>query len=448
MAKSFRRHLLIASATWIAISMIVSGLVLSKALRQTVTLQVEHDTLDHLQELEHIVTLAPDGTVVVPRNPSDARFDVPLSGLYWQVSTATGVVARSVSLEGRTLRLEGTETPSRFPAILDESWGKIRLFERKITPGGAATPLWIGVGVDQKTIEVELDGLRSTLDFTLLLNALGLILVAAAGIAFVMQPLNRMRRSLAAVRSGATTHMPEDLPREIAPLAREINELIGMNADMVIKARLHASNLAHSLKTPLAIMMDEGQLLLAGGNRETGQAIIDACVQMQRQIDFQLARAKAVARVQPNAATAIVPELDLITKALARLHADRGIGFEISGSPTLAAACEREDFYEIVANVLDNAGKWARNSVRIAVWKVGGFAEIIVDDDGPGVAPEQRQTVFTVGTRLDEQVPGSGLGLAIAQDLSTLYGGSIELGQSPGGGLRVTIRLPVPGHTD
>jgi signal transduction histidine kinase len=245
------------------------------------------------------------------------------------------------------------------------------------------------------------------------------------------------------VRAGKSERLPDDLPREVAPLARDLNSMIAVNNEMISRARAEAGNLAHGLKTPLAILMDEANQLESAQAKSAG-VIKQQCHLMQRHIDYQMARARAVGRGAPGAGTSVPAGIREIISALSRLHRDRGITLAYIGPEDLLVACDPQDFGEMIGNLADNAAKWARSRVTITAARDGDNISITVEDDGPGIPAESRETVFALGEKLDERMPGAGLGLAITREIATLYRGRTWLGRSGLGGAAAHLMLPAP----
>ncbi len=440
--RSLRTRLILGAAIWIFIALAVSGFVLSGILREIVTANVDHDIFDHEEELTHVIDVDADGIPFVRQALSDPRFAIPRSGLYWQIARRNGATARSQSLAGATLHFDRTGGSLKRPTIIEGPTGTLRFLQREFQPLHLGEPLLVGVGADQRLIDDAMTDLNKTLASSLGTIAIGLLGAAIAQVVFGLLPLARVRGALAAIRGGKSHRMPEDFPKEVAALAVEMNALIAANDDMVRRARAQAGNLGHALKTPLAILMDEGRKLAENGQRDAGRLVIQQCLQMQRQVDYQMARARAAARVAPRAAAPIGPAVRSVIAALSRLYKQRAILFELTGPEDLRAACDPDDLSEIVGNVIDNAAKWARTRVHITISSGEGTARIRVEDDGPGIPPESRDTVFGIGERLDERVPGSGLGLSITRDLVTLYGGRVWLETSMLGGVAACLELP------
>jgi signal transduction histidine kinase len=265
----------------------------------------------------------------------------------------------------------------------------------------------------------------------------GIVLVRAG-----IEPLEGLRRKLADVRAGRQKRVAGDYPTEVEPLVDELNALLAYNEKAVARSQALAGNLAHSLKTPLAILVNEAARLADSNEPEAAAIVEREAGRMARHVDVQLARARAAAAGQSLGATAAVaPSVERLTRAMRRLHepADFSIGATVEYARFRGEAVDLE---EMLGNLLDNACKWARTRVEVAVRREGEEIEIVVDDDGPGLSPALRSTLFERGRRLDEQKPGSGLGLSIVRELAELYGGRVALADSPLGGARATLHLP------
>lgn len=443
---SFRTRLIAGAVIWITAGLAVSGWVLAELFRAHVTEQFDEELHGHAAELAVLAAVDPSGQPYLLRRLSDPRFLPQGSGFYWRLQAPGGRSVSSPSLGNGRLHLAETPAPVGVErhAFADGPTGLVRIVETSAKPAGATAPLRIAIGVEQRLLDQVLARFNWTLAASLLFIALGLSGAAMIQVWFGLRPLGRVRSALAAVQTGQAHRLPDDLPNEVAPLAADLNNLLEANLDMLRRARTQAGNLGHALKTPLAILVDEAQRLRSGGNAAAAEVIDQQCERMQRQIDYQLARARAAAlRSAPGVATSIEDALKPVLEAMRRLHCRRGVAFEAAVAPGLVAALDAQDLAEILANLMDNGGKWARNHVEvIARPPHGGHILVTVDDDGPGLPPEAYEVVFGLGERLDEQIPGHGMGLAIVKDLVTLYGGKIWLGASPLGGLRVHLQLP------
>ncbi|WP_066685496.1 ATP-binding protein [Caulobacter sp. CCH9-E1] len=441
---SFRTRLIVGAAIWIIAGLAVSGFLLSELFKAHVTQQFDDELHGHAAELAALIELTPDGKLVLHRRLSDPRFLPRDSGFYWRVEAQSGQAITSPSLAGRDLPLPGPFPPSGAErhVFVDGPSGQLRLVERSVaTPNGP--PLRLGIGVDQRLLDEVLGRFNWTLFLSLTIVASGLIAAAMLQVWFGLRPLSRMRHALSAVRMGQASRLPEDLPSEVRPLAVDLNALLEGNLEMLRRARTQAGNLAHALKTPLAILTDEAERMRASGQVEAAEVIILQCERMRRQIDYQIARARAAAlKRAPGVAADVRSTLGPIVIALSRLYARRDVSFAVAYEDQPVVAVDAQDLSEILGNVLDNAGKWARSRAEVLVRRRGDFAEIIIDDDGPGLPPESYEHVFGLGERLDERTPGHGLGLSIVRDLVGLYEGRVALDVATLGGLRVTLTFP------
>jgi signal transduction histidine kinase len=268
--------------------------------------------------------------------------------------------------------------------------------------------------------------------------------IGAAGVVsvyFALAPFGRLRARMAALRSGAGRRIEGRYPSEVQSLVDDLNGLLADREQSIARAQAHAGNLAHGLKTPLAVLAHEASQAAAAGQGELAAAIAQQVERMRRQVEYHLAHARAVASTA-GARCPVLESADALVRTMRRLHADRALAIEESVDAGHAVLCSREDLDEMLGNLIDNACKWARARVRIASVREHASVRIVVDDDGPGLEPSLRHAVLQRGVRADEGAAGSGLGLAIVRDLAEMYGGSIALDASPSGGLRACIELP------
>jgi len=266
----------------------------------------------------------------------------------------------------------------------------------------------------------------------------GLVVVRSAVV-----PFDAMRRRLVEVRKGTARQLPGNYPSEVQPLVDDLNALLAHSDAVVRRAIGKAGDLAHGLKTPLAILSNEAERLENRGDAELAATLTQQIALMKRQVDYHLAHARAVASGTVNGARTSVGESAAgLARTLQRLYAGKNLSIDVDVAPAHCFQGTREDLDEMLGNLVDNACKYARARVAIASTLDDGSLEVMVDDDGPGLDPSMREKVLQRGVRADEAAPGSGLGLAIVSDLAGLYGGSIALDASPSGGLRARLKLP------
>jgi signal transduction histidine kinase len=258
-----------------------------------------------------------------------------------------------------------------------------------------------------------------------------------------LSPINELRHRLAALHKGVDMRVGGNYPAEVQPLVDDLNALLEEREQRVARAVAKAGDLAHGLKTPLAVLAHQALQARAAGVEQLATEIEEQIDRMWRQIDYHLAHARSAASAASPAARASVAEsAEGLTRALQRLHAERNLRIELDAPASHAFRGQREDLDEMLGNLLDNACKWAYSQVRLTCLKEGERIVIAVDDDGPGIEPSMREAVMQRGVRADEAAQGSGLGLAIVRDLAGIYGGSISLEESPMGGARTRLTLP------
>ena len=258
-----------------------------------------------------------------------------------------------------------------------------------------------------------------------------------------VSPIDQLRNRLAVLHKGGDARVGGAYPQEVQPVVDELNALLDERERRVARAVAKAGDLAHGLKTPLAVLAHEAEQVRAAGHEQLAARIDQQIDRMRRQIDYHLARARSAASAaSPGARASIAASAEGIARVLQRLHSGRGMLIEIDAPASPAFSGQREDLDEMLGNLLDNACKWARTRVKLTCRKEGEQVVILVDDDGPGIEPSMREAILQRGVRADETAAGSGLGLAIVRDIAEIYRGSISLEASPAGGARARLCLP------
>jgi len=451
---SLRLRLLLGTLAWIAVTILVAGWALGGLFRQHVALQFHTELNTHLDQLAAHLVVDQTGQLSLTAAQSDPRFSKPYSGLYWQIDridTAPGNalgLLRSRSLWDDVLRVPA-DTPSdgeiHQHRIAGPDKTMLGVVERVVTledpPAENGKVFRLVVAADEGQMLEPVERFNGMLWLALSLLGGGLALAAVIQVLIAMAPLRRLHGALAAVRSGGTQRLEGHFPGEVQPLVEEFNTVLAQNAEVVERARTQAGNLAHALKTPLSVIAN-------AANEKSGELarLVSGQVDMARkQIDYHLSRSRAAASVRvPGARTPVSPILDGLVRVMRRIHIERNLELLVRphGGPVVFRG-EEQDLQEMLGNLLDNACKWASQRIEVSLAVADKELLITLDDDGCGIAEAERERVISRGERADEQVPGSGLGLAIVDDLARLYGGRIELADSPLGGLRVVLALPV-----
>jgi signal transduction histidine kinase len=436
-AASLSLRLVGAAVVWLALMLAVGGVVLALAFRSTVEQEFSHRLDAMLKAMIAATEITPDGTVVVVRPLGDPRFEQVFSGWYWEMTEPGGRQVRSRSLwdsviapaDGEGLHTRRITGPNGEPLLV---------VERDLVFSDAKGPVHLLVAGDLREVS---DGVRR---FDLLLvSALGLMGIGMA-IAVVIQvryglrPLRAMAADLRAVRDGARARLSGRYPREVAPLAEAMNGVLDKDVELIERARTHVGNLAHGLKTSLAVISAESE-------RPTDRKVLAEQVRvMHRLIEHHLGRASAVAGAGRTLGVAVpVREVaEGIAGALARAFVDRKLTIAVDVPAGVVFRGHREDLEEMLGNLMENACKWAAGRIRVSALDTTDALHLTVEDDGPGLSPEQASEAARRGARLDEKASGWGLGLSIVTDLVQVNGGEMTFSRSKLGGLSVDIRIP------
>ncbi len=453
-ANSLALRLFIWATGWTVVILIITGVALSTLYRHAVERAFDRRLDVYLRTLVADVASPEEGADKYPQSIGEPLFELPLSGWYWQVTrldTKTPEVHSSRSLWDSSLpRLpdEKTSTDAEFR----QGYAKgpedqeLRLVERDIDLGTDGRYL-IAVAGDASEIDDETGSFERTIIITFTALTLALLLTTALQVRFGLAPLARISEGLAAIRSGRAERLQGKVPVEIAPLARETNALIDANREIVERARTHVGNLAHALKTPLSVIVNEAA---ARGNDPLAYKVLEQTDIMRDQVARQLERARLAARsTVVGTSVEVPPVVTALARTMEKLYRARDIAIDVDVPDHARFRGEQQDLEEMVGNLVDNGCKWAQSRVSIEVMAdqppsdgVKSRVRIIVDDDGPGLSPAEREQVALRGQRLDETKPGSGLGLSIVVELAGLYGGVLTLGTAPIGGLRAELALP------
>ena len=462
-ASSLRFRLLAATVLALSVALLLAGLLLSGFFKQEVERQFEATLRQQLDQLTSSLEFNPAGELLptVQALP-DPRWQRPYSGLYWQID-GPGNVQRSRSLWDATLALPA-DPLSDGEVHAHQSAGpqgaRLLVLERSVhAPDSPANSLRVAVAADTRSTQDAVKRFGNVLIFSLSALLLLLVLAAFAQVYVGLRPLRSLEQALKDVREGRLQALQGHFPQEIQTLTEDFNRVLERHAATLARARQQAGNLAHAVKTPLAVL-SQAVTPSQTGSAGTSSAQLVQLVNVQvalanRHIDWHLARARsAESQRLPGQRTPVAPALAGLVRVMQRVHAARELHIELDlpepadpADAGLVFAGEEQDLQEMLGNLLDNACKWARHSVRVQAQalprgKAGGQVLVRIEDDGSGIDESLRLQVMSRGVRADESVPGSGLGLAIVADLVALYGGRLELGRSALGGLKVELLLP------
>jgi signal transduction histidine kinase len=444
-------RLFASAAAWTLVVLPVTAILLVSLYRAAVERNFDARLNVYLTSLVASTTEGSGAKPKEPANLGEPIFTIPFSGWYWQIKPLDGAarpVYVSDSLLDQQLKLPSQDAVPPDTSLTRRVYAdgpeqqRLRIVERQIRPAGPqSAPYSYAVAGDAAEIARDLAEFTYLLIAALAVLGLGLLVATFFQVRFGLQPLRAVRQDLAQIRSGEAEKLEGELPVEIRPLQQELNALIQSNREIVDRARTHVGNLAHALKTPLSVISNEART----HKGPLSDKVVEQAEIMRTQITHHLDRARVAARSSViGDITEVAGVLQALKRTLDRIYEERGIDLEVSCRDGLKFQGEKQDFEEMIGNLLDNACKWARSQVTAEARRADGAASftVVVDDDGPGLTGDERAKIGKRGQRLDESKPGSGLGLSIVADLAHLYKGRLELEPSPEGGLRARLELP------
>jgi signal transduction histidine kinase len=446
---SLSSRLILSSLVVSVVLLAATGFLLASLFTAALERNFDQRLRSVLDGLLANIEVTAEGTPRLSGAIGDPRFALPLSGWYWQVVPVAkgqgGDLASASLLEQRLAvpaDVAGREGVQAF--YLKDTLGvTLRVIEQVFTLPGSSRQYSVLVAGNYDELSAEVKTFNRALVSSLVLLALGLALAVFVQVRFGLRPLRAMQANLLAIRQGEATELKGQYPAELTPVADELNLLIQSNAEIVERARTQVGNLAHALKTPLSVLTNEA----AGQATPLAAKVTEQAGLMRDQVNLYLDRARRAARAQGlGAVTEVRPVLEALARTLERINRDRGIRISVDCPEGLRFRGERQDLEEMVGNLMDNAAKWAAAQVavsaRLAAPAAGrSLLSIVVEDDGPGLPPEQRADALKRGQRLDETKPGSGLGLAIVRETAAMYNGEVRLEEAGLGGLRACLTL-------
>ncbi|MGJ5081221.1 ATP-binding protein [Bradyrhizobium sp. HKCCYLS3013] len=452
---SLATRLFLSATAWLVVILAITGIVLSSVYRNATERAFDRRLNLYLRTLIAEVATPDDPPDRQFQSLGEPLFELPLSGWYWQITRTDAEkpeVRASRSLWDKKLPkleeqgIELTAAGIRIGYVEGPENQDLRMVERPVDLGSDGKFL-VSVAGDASEIFDETRSFDYYLGGTFTALGIVLLLTTIFQVRYGLAPLKRISESIADIRSGRAERLEGEFPVEIAPLARETNALIDANREIVERARTHVGNLAHAIKTPLSVIVNEAATHAAD---PFAAKVMEQADVMRDQVAHHLERARIAARVTiVSTVTEVAPAIEALRRTMEKIYRDRGIVVAATADPAARFRGERQDLEEMVGNLVDNACKWAtsRVSVELTVERpaqsgASPMLRIVVDDDGRGLSAAERAQVLRRGQRLDESKPGSGLGLSIVTDLAALYGGRLTLGDAPTGGLRAELRLP------
>jgi len=449
---SLVRRLVFLAAGWSLAALLASALVMVLLFQQSGLRRFDQNLAELIDNLVAGSTIKSDGSVAAPAL-TDLRALRAYSGKYWQIAQPSEGGGLRILVRSRSLWDSELRGPANLVSRLAAKPGApvsfdargplsepLRARASQVKLPNSRVPLIFMVGEDRRDLDRDIRSFTTATATVLLLLGAGLVGAVVIQVRVGLTPLFALRREIAEVRRGKSDQILGAYPTELTPLAEELNALMAHNQDIVERQRTHVGNLAHALKTPLSVLLAEADLQPGS----LASIVTRQAKAMRLQVDHHLRRARAAARAQGlGERTSVAEVLDELSRTLGRIYAAKPMTIDWDADEDLFFLGERQDLLELAGNAMENACKWGASNVRVrAQAESDEQLTLTIEDDGPGLAPDQRAAVLARGARLDETAPGSGLGLSIMDDLIRSYGGALSLGDSRLGGLMVTLNLP------
>lgn len=429
------------SGIWIIIALVFTATLLIRNHREHTAQHYDAHVQMHLEELIGASQFTDKGRFRLAFQPSDPRYRELYSGWYWEVKQAGKTLKRSPSLGENNLDLKGRE-PTNSVAIHEISGPQkavLRVHVVQITVDQNQDPLVLLATAPTEGITEDVVDYSNHIIFNFIALGIGLLLAVVLQVRVALKPLKAISNRIGEIRAGKANKLPEDQLEDVQPLVDELNNLLDHNAVLVKRARNQLGDLAHSVKNPLTVInnavhdMDVGQREL----------ILQQTTDISRSVDHYLSRARTYGTEKVlGSRSSIKAATEDLVYAMQRIYLNRDLIFDLSHLHRCWFRGEGQDLEEMLGNLMDNACKWAKSRVQITCSTFDGRLEIVVEDDGPGIAREEFENVMRRGHKLDETKAGHGQGLGIVKDIAALYGGSLHLARSELGGLRAELDLP------
>ena len=436
---SLKSRLLLAAAFWLSAMILAAGVGIPKLVSDYLVQDTKDQLSLSMDEITANIEVDSEGKLIMPSRLSDPRFNQPYSGIYWTIKTK-GDELRSRSLWDKRLTFEedSLSINTKVKGANDE---ELIYVQKNIYLPEIKQPITITIGLDEDPLEKTLHQLTGQLWVILGLLFSGVLFLIGIQVSWSLRPLAKMQSELVMLRKGEQQALSQHYPQEIAPLVSDLNALLFHYQELLERARHHAGNLSHSLKTPLSVLKNELSYL----TEEEKARLSIPIDQLQEHIDYHLGRARMAGAMNIlSVATSPSERIDAISMAFDKVYAEREILLINELDTESKITVDKTDLDEMLGNLLENSYKWAHSMIRVhASIPVNNQISIIIEDDGCGIPKEKFEHVLKRGFRLDESTPGTGLGLHIVNEMAHSYRGSLALDKSPMGGLKATLTFPL-----
>ena len=444
------RSLRFRLAFWAAAAVIAAFALATLGIEFLVARTVERvalfDVEDQMRILVGNLDIGPDNQITLSEEPRDTRFSQPYGGIYWQIGRKGVTELRSQSLWDQQLAWKNGSPEGEKHHYAGPNGRDLLGEQRSVILNTASGEQAVDI-----IVALEDSQIRETREefFYAMAPSFGLLAIALIGavlmfLRFGLQPLDQLRAALAAVHDRRERQIEGDFPSEIQPLVDDVNALLGKRDSQLNSARARAGDLAHGLKTPLAVLDTIARELDRKGESAIGDAIRAEVTRMDAQVRRTLAQARAgLAAARSNGDVDVAASTRQLVATMRRIASNSGLDFTLDAPESLIMATDEADYMEICGNILDNARKWAAHHVSVRLAAEQNRVALVVGGDGPGLPGDDALVDIARGRRLDEAIHGSGFGLAIVKDLVEAYDGDLAFSRAPLGGLQVTVTLPL-----
>lgn len=429
---SLKSRLVLAAIVWLTAMVIAVGVSVPNQVFNYMVSDTKSQLSIYMDEISASLEADEKGNLTLTTNLSDPRFNRPYSGLYWSAKTDSDLL-RSRSLWDQKISAQ-KGIKKEYLGAREE---KLIYLHTTLYYPDYDGPIEILIGIDEQPLEDTVQQLMGQLWVILALLYFGVLAVIMLQVQWSLHPLTKMHKELSQLRSGDKTQLDEEYPKEVSPVVSDLNALIFHYQELLERARHHAGNLSHALKTPLSVLKNE-ITTLDDDHRQRLQPPVE---QIQSQIDYHLGRArmagsKNILSVRANPSQRV----DAISMAFDKVYASREVTLINELDSEIEVAVDKTDLDEMVGNLLENGYKWASSIIRVhSEQPTTGEINIIIEDDGPGIPEDKIQQAVQRGVRLDETTPGTGLGLNIVSEMAHSYRGILTLSRSSMGGLRAQL---------
>ncbi|MFW7522716.1 ATP-binding protein [Vibrio ostreicida] len=432
---SLKSRLVLAAIVWLTAMIMAAGVMVPSQVYRYMEEDAKAQLSTFMDEIAATLEADEQGHISLSSPLSDPRFSRPYSGFYWSANTDKELL-RSRSLWDKKIIQKGLEH-----SLLGAREEKLIHIRSTLYFPDYDGPIDVVIGMDEQPIEDTVRSLTGQLWVILSLLYIGVLTLIIIQVQWSLSPLSKMHQELSQLRSGKKTQLDQEYPREVSPVVSDLNALVFHYQDLLERARHHAGNLSHALKTPLSVLKNEVDCL----DHHLQKNLIPPLNQIQSQIDYHLGKARmAGSKHILSVKSSPSHRVDAISKAFDKVYVQRHITLVNELDSELVIAVEETDLDEMMGNLLENAYKWSRSMIRVHSKQNplnSDSVDIIIEDDGEGIPQDKLTQVIERGVRLDETTPGTGLGLNIVSEMAHSYRGKLILEPSSLGGLKAVLSM-------